>query len=197
MKKIIIVTLFLIVSTNIYSQSALLEVSYTKAFLDSKNLGEMTAPNIFELGLGWAGNGGLVPNGAITLGYIEMDDNVANGLPSISTYKSLMLGGKIGFRPFANIWVTRFQPIIQFGAKTTFKVTTENKTTNETEQLFSNGNTIVYEPAKIIFYSSSVGFEFFIGQRFALNVLGNYDYVIIEKSKFNNYSATVGLRQYF
>lgn len=126
-----------------------------------------------------------------------MDDNVENGLPNPSTYKSLMVGGKLGIRPFANIWISRFQPIIQLGAKTTFKMTTENKTTQETEQLFSNGNTKVYEPAKISFYSSSLGFEYYLGKVFSINVLGNYDYVIIEKSKFNNYSASVGLRHSF
>jgi len=196
-KLIIVVTLFLLIPISIYCQTGLVEVSYTKPFLDSKNLGEMTAPNIFELGFGWAGNGGLIPNGAVTLGYIAMDDKTDNSLPNKSSYQSLMIGGKIGFRPFANIWVTRFQPIIQFGGKTTFKTTTKNETTNETEQLFSNGNTNVYEPTKITFLTGSLGFEYFIGQRFSVNVLGNYDYVTIEKSMFNNYSATVALRHYF
>lgn len=179
-----------------FSQVGMAEISYTKPFLDSKNLGEMSSLHIAEIGFGWSGSG-MKPYGCINLGYISMEDNVDNGLPNSSTYKSLMVGGKLGIRPFANIWICRFQPIIQFGAKTTFKVTTENKNTNETEQLFSNGNTKVYEPAKISFYSSSLGFEYYFGKRIAINILGNYDYVIIEKSKFNNYSASVGLRQYF
>jgi hypothetical protein len=194
--KLKLLIIAILASINSFSQSGLAEVSYNKPFLDSKNLGEMTAPNIFEIGFGWAGSG-MKPYGCINLGYISMDDNLANGLPNASTYKSLMVGGKLGIRPFANIWISRFQPIIQLGAKTTFKMTTENKTTQETEQLFSNGNTKVYEPAKISFYSSSIGFEYYFGKRFAINLLGNYDYVVIEKSKFNNYSASVGLRQYF
>jgi hypothetical protein len=197
MKKILIIlSIFLLTPKNIYCQTGLVEVSYTKPFLDSKNLGEMTAPTIFELGFGWAGSG-MKPYGCINLGYISMDDNVENGLPNPSTYKSLMVGGKLGIRPFANIWISRFQPIIQLGAKTTFKMTSENTTTQEMEQLFSNGNTKVYEPAKISFYSSSVGFEYYLGKVFSISVLGNYDYVIIEKSKFNNYSASVGLRHSF
>ena len=143
--KLLIITI--LTSINSFSQSGLAEVSYNKPFLDSKNLGEMTAPNIFEIGFGWAGSG-MEPYGSINLGYITMDDNLSNGLPNASTYKSLMVGAKLGVRPFANIWISRFQPIIQLGAKTTFKMTTENKTTQETEQLFSNGNTKAYEPTK-------------------------------------------------
>ncbi len=195
-KNKLVIILILITFFRGYSQAGMAEISYTKLFLDSKNLGEMTAPNIFEIGLGWAGNG-VIPYGCINLGYISMEDNMANGLPNPSTYQSLMVGGKIGFRPFANIWISRFQPIIQLGAKTTFKVTSENKTTKETEQIFSNGNTKVYDPAKIVLYSSSLGFEYYLGKRFAITVLGNYDYVTIEDLKFNNYSASVGLRQYF
>lgn len=195
MKKLLL-CLTIILTLNLYSQAGMIEISYTKPFLDKKNLGDMTSPNIFEFGFGWAGSG-MKPYGCINLGYISMNDNIDNGLPNPSSYQSLMVGGKIGFRPFANIWICRFQPIIQFGIKATFTTTSENKTTNETEQLFSNGNTTVYEPAKISFYSSGFGFEYYIGKRFAINVLGNYDYVIIEKSKFNNYSASVGLRQCF
>lgn len=191
-----LIALMILFASNSFSQSGMAEVSYTKPFLDSKNLGAMTAPNIFEIGFGWAGSG-MKPYGCINLGFISLNDNVPNGLPNPSSYKSLMVGGKIGFRPFANVWVSRFQPIIQFGIKTTFKMTFENETTQETEQLFSNGNTKVYEPAKIGFYTGSLGFEYYLGNRFAVNVMGNYDYVIIEKSKFNNYSASVGLRQYF
>jgi hypothetical protein len=195
-KKFAIIFLTLFALFRGYSQAGMAEISYTKLLLDSKNLGEMTAPNLFEIGLGWAGNG-IIPYGCINLGYISMEDNVASSLPNPSTYQSLMVGGKLGIRPFANIWVTRFQPIIQFGAKTTFKVTSVNETTKETEQLFSNGNTKVYEPAKIVLYSSCFGFEYYLGKRFAITVLGNYDHVTIEDLKFNNYSASVGLRQYF
>lgn len=187
----------LFTSIKFYCQSGgMIEIGYTKPFLDSQKLGEMTAPNIFEIGLGWKGSA-MIPYGGVTLGYIGMDDKTNNGLPNPSSYQSLMIGGRLGIRPLANVWVSRFQPLIQIGGKTTFKITTENKTTKESEQLFSNGNTKVYEPAKISFYSGSVGFEFYLGKRFSIDFLGNYDYVIIEESKFNNYSATVGLRQYF
>ena len=174
----------------------MVEVYYTKAFLDSKNLGEMTAPNIFEFGYGWSGNG-LKPYAIINLGYIEATDNLENNLPNKSVFKSLMVGGKLGIRPFAKNWESPFQPFVQVGAKTTFNVTMKVKDSEESEQLFGNGNTKIYDPVKITFLSGSVGFEYYIGKRTAINASGNFDYVIIADSKFNNYSASVGLRQYF
>lgn len=189
--------LLLIFFTKSFSQVGMAEISYTKPFLDTKKLGEMASPHLAEIGFGWSGSGGFIPFGGVTLGYIRMNDKVDIGETEKLVYQSLMIGGKLGFRPLANIWVSRLQPIMQVSAKTTFKVTSENKETKETEQLFSNGITKVYEPAKIMFLTGSFGFEFYIDQRFAINVLGNYDYIKIEENKLNNYSATIGLRQYF
>ena len=157
----------------------------------------MASPHIAEIGFGWSGSGGFIPHGGVTLGYIRMDDKVDIGENSKLVFQSLLIGGKLGFRPLANIWVSRFQPIVQISYKTTFSITSENKTTKEKEELFSNGITKVYDPAKISFLSGSLGFEFYFSQRFSMNVLGNYDYVIINDNKLNNYSATIGLRQYF
>jgi len=197
MTKKIIIVIFLLALTKSFSQVGMAEISYTKPFLDSKKLGEMTSPYIAEIGFGWSGNGGLIPHGGITLGYIRMNDNVDIGEANKLVYQSLMIGGKIGFRPLANVWESRLQPLIQFSGKTTFKITSENKDTKEVEQLFSNGITKVYEPAKITFLTGSFGFEFYLYQRFALHLLGNYDYIKINDNKTNNYSATIGLRQYF
>ena len=197
MKKKLIIAFFFLAIAKSFSQVGMAEISYTKPFLDTKKLGEISAPHIAEIGFGWSGSGGIIPHGGVTLGYIRMNDNVDIGEVDKMVYQSLMVGGKLGFRPLANIWVSRFQPIIQVSAKTTFKVTSENKDTKENEQLFSNGITKVYEPAKITFLTGSFGFEFYIGQRFAINVLGNYDYIKIDDNKLNNYSATIGFRQYF
>ncbi len=193
------VTFFLLflLFTKSFCQMGMLEVSYTKPFLDSKKLGEMSSPHIAELGIGWSGHGGFIPHGAITLGYIRMDDKVDIGDFNKQVYQSLMIGGKIGFRPLANVWVSRFQPIIQVSGKTTFKMTSENEETGQTEQFFSNGVSKVYEPAKITFLTGSLGFEYYLGQRFAINLLGNYDYIKINDNKLNNYSATIGIRQFF
>ena len=79
----------------------------------------------------------------------------------------------------------------------TIKIPSENKDTQEIEQFFSNGITKVYEPAKITFLTGSLGFEYYLGQRFAINLLGNYDYIKINDNKLNNYSATIGIRQFF
>lgn len=172
------------------------EVNYTKAFLDAKNLGEMSSPNIFEFGFGLSGNG-FKPYAIINIGYIEATDKVENNLPNKSVYKSLMVGGKLGIRPFAKNWESPLQPFVQIGAKSTFNVTSKNGDSGESEQLFGNGNTKIYDPAKITFLTGSVGFEYYIGKRFAINASGNFDYVLIADSKFNNYSASVGLRNYF
>lgn len=175
----------------------LTEISYTNTFLDDEKLGEMTTPNIFEFTAGWSGNGGFVPYGGFSLGYISFNDNVDIGQENKFVYRSLMLGGKLGFRPLARVWLSRFQPIIQGSIKTTFNIPIENKETNVKEQLFSNGFTKQYDPATISFVTGSVGFEFYAAQRTAVVVLGNYDYIIIEKNKMLNYSASIGIRQFF
>lgn len=190
-----IIIALLLYSGQLYSQ-ILVEASYTRAFLDTKNLGNMSAPNIFEIGAGWSGHG-IIPYGGFTLGYMDMNDKEDIGQSSKLAYRSLMFGGKLGCRPFATIWESPFQPIIQASIKTTFTITTENKDTGEKEQLFSNGITKVYDPAKITFITGSAGFEYYLKPRFAIVVLGNYDFVQIEKNKFNNYSASLGIRQNF
>lgn len=197
MKYKITIFLLLVFFTKSFSQVGMAEISYTHPFLDTKKLGEMGSSHLAEIGFGWSGSGGFIPHGGVTLGYIRMDDKVDIGEKDKQIYQSLMIGGKLGFRPLANVWVSRLQPIIQVSAKTTFKFTSENKETKEIEQLFSNGITKVYEPAKITFLTGSFGFEFYLGQRFAINVLGNYEYIKINDNKLNNYSATIGLRQYF
>jgi hypothetical protein len=194
MKSLIKLTFFFTIgiSSNLFSQ-VLTEISYTKPFLDSKNLGEMSSPNLAEISFGWAGNG-YKPYGAVSIGYIHMSDNKVNTANVNYIYQSLMIGGKIGIRPFANKWKSRFQPIIQVGYKTTVPIGSEDEKTKQVTQLFSNGVTNIYDPTKITFLTGSLGAEFYITQRCAIFALGNYDYVIINENKLNNYSASFGLR---
>lgn len=173
------------------------ELVFTRAFLDDTNLGEMTNPNILEFGIGFQGKKLLNTYGYVTIGYITFNDKVDTGDQNKLKYQSLMVGGKFGVRPFANIWASRFQPIIQLGAKTTFTVVSKNKETQESEQLFSNGITKQYDPVKITFFTGSTGFEYYISNRAAILVLGNYDYVTLEKTKFSNYSASLGLKIFY
>jgi hypothetical protein len=184
-------------SQNEVKSQMMVEVCYTKPFLDTKNLGSISSSNIFDFGIGLAGGGGFIINGVVNVGYIGINDNLDIGEENKLKYKSLFVGGKLGMRPFAGIWVSRFQPIIQVSAKRTFKVEIKVDGSDEVEQLFSNGNTKQYDPAKITFLTSSLGFEYFLGQRFSLNVLAHYDYVIINQNKFNNYSTSLGLRLYY
>jgi hypothetical protein len=198
MTKTILVTLMLFMfSQNEVKSQMMVEVCYTKPFLDAKNLGSISSANIFDFRIGLAGGGGCKINGVVNVGYIGINDNLDIGEENKLKYKSLFVGGKLGMRPFADIWVSRFQPIIQVSAKRTFKVEIKVDGSDEIEQLFSNGNTKQYDPAKITFLTSSLGFEYFLGQRFSLNVLAHYDYVIINQNKFNNYSTSLGLRLYY
>lgn len=173
------------------------ELLFTRAFLDDKNLGEMTNPNILEFGIGFQGKKILNTYGYVTIGYITFNDNVDLGDQNKLKYQSLMVGGKLGVRPFANVWSSRFQPILQLSAKTTFNVVLKNNDSQEKEQLFSNGLTKQYDPVKITFLTGSTGFEYYISNRTALLLLGNYDYIMLEKSKLSNYSASLGLKIFY
>ncbi len=195
-KLTVMLLLSILLQTNVKSQM-MAELSYTKPFLDTKNLGSISSANVFDFGIGLAGGGGFKVNGMVNLGFIGIKDDLDVGEDSKLKYKSLFFGGKVGMRPLADIWVSRFQPIIQLSVKRTFKVESSIEGSDEKEQLFSNGNTKQYDPAKITFLTSSMGFECFLGQRFSLNLLGNYDYVIIDDNKFNNYSASFGVRLYY
>lgn len=174
----------------------MIDVNYTKPFLSMDSKGEIADASIYELGIGWGGNG-LKPYFAFTLGYLRIGDELKSIDDINLVYQSLFYGGKIGVRPFAKTFNARFQPILQFGVKTTFKIESTNEETQQKEQLFSNGFTKNYTPPDITFISSGAGFEFFIANKTSFTTMLNYDFIYINKYKQSNISATGGLRIYF
>lgn len=164
------------------------ELSYHTAFVRSSILGRMTIPNIYEFGIGYRGGGGIHPYFGVNLGYMGFGytDTLNNRLH----YRSLTYGWTVGFRPLAKIMSSRFQPLVQMSFKSNLKLTKSKG--GQSEQLFSNGQTKLYDQTKIRFFSFGAGCEYFMSDSWSASLLLNCD--IIHFSYDHQYAPSLSLK---
>lgn len=163
--KILCVAIFLIGKPTAFSQRYL-ELNLQKAFVHNTNMGKITSPTIMEYGVGTRGNGGYNANCGISIGFLACKyENVFN---NPLHFKSLLLGGNVGFRPLAGVWFSRIQPVVQLNAKWGFHLQSDEEQNTVTDST-------IYQQASVGFISIGFGAEYFITNDWAVSFLINRD----------------------
>ena len=169
------------------------ELSYQEVLIRTSGIGKITTPSIFEFGAGYRGEGGFHPSFVLSLGFIDFD--YRDSINAEVDYKSLTLGGTLGFRPLANIFCWRLQPVIQLNFKRTLNLSTTNDAGQE-EQLFSNGTTKIYYQPSFTIASFGVGGEFFISNNWTATAILSRDMVWMNENGRGGTSIGLKIRRY-
>lgn len=184
--KILCVAVLLIGKPSAFAQRYL-ELNLQQAFVHHTNLGRISSPTMLEYGVGTRGGGGYKANFGMSIGLLVCKYQNVFDHPLL--YKSLLLGGNMGFRPLAGVWFSRVQPIVQLNAKWGFHLKGD-----EEEQTVTDST--LYQQANVGFISLGIGAEYFLNNDWAVSFLISRDSFKFNSERQGSISAVLKVRRY-